>query len=103
MLNSRTESGLRVDYDETVFQIKPDDHELTILDAIEDVRFINTESHEELIIRQRGNGFEFIYVDDPNDNVEQWYSLIHGFVRRLSLKKGASQNNGSVDNVVPFP
>ena len=101
-LSSESQSGLRIDYDETAFQITPDNHELTIIDAIEDVRFINTESGEELTVRQRGDGFEFIYVDSPNDNVEQWYSLIHGFVRRLSLKKGASQNNGGVDNVVPF-
>ena len=103
VLNSETQSGINIEYDETSLQIQPGDHTLTIYDAYEDVRFVNGESGEEVTIRQRGDGFEFIYIDTPGDNVEHWYSLIHGFVRRLSLKKGASKNNGSVDNVVPFP
>lgn len=103
VLNSETQSGINLEYDETGIQLAPEDHTLTVYDAYEDVRFRNMESGEELIVRQRGDGFEFIYVEDSTDNIEQWYSLIHGFVRRLSLKKGASQNNGSIDNVVPFP
>ena len=71
VLNSETQSGINLEYDETGIQLAPEDHTLTVYDAYEDVRFRNMESGEELIVRQRGDG--------------------------------ASQNNGSIDNVVPFP
>lgn len=101
MLNSETQSGLNIQYDETVFQITPEDHELTVLQAFTGVRFMTSDG-EELVVMMRDSGFEIVYKDEPNTNVEHWYSLNNGFVRRLGLKKGASKR-GSIDNVVPFP
>lgn len=101
-LTSETQSDIHMCYDETGIQLIPEDHQLTLHETFEGVRFMTSDG-EELVVMMRDSGFEFVYILDPDDNIEQWYSLNNGFVRRLSIKKGASEGNGSIDNVVPFP
>lgn len=73
---------------------------VTITKVFNGVRFI-TEDGEELSVVMRDSGFEFVYIGDDPD-IEHWYSCNNGFVRRLSVRKGASES-GKVDNLVPFP
>lgn len=95
-----SEEPIRMTADNSGMQLIVDCETINIQESEYGVRFI-TDDGEELLVQMRGEGFEFVYVSPADPDVEQWYQLYDGFVRRLSVKKGASKGNGG--NVVPFP